>query len=451
MRRLLVAALGLFASAGPGWAAPGLADPEAGLLELVTPPETAAQLDLVDGLAFDPFGNLFAALEIPGPRGGLVLVDPETGRVTGLGGGISRADQVALLNLRDRLATLLVTSEVTPAATSQRLFATGVFYDADGRPHTVTLPASVSTPLAISNPEGLAVIESDGRFGAAGTVYVAEDLVGGRILRLEADRSAMSVLVGGLRRPEGLAFGDFGAAEEPALYAAETSLHRVIRIDPAGRVSPLGAPTEVGLTNPDNVEFGPDGFLYVTEDRPAPQSRIVRVAVDGTHEVFATGFGQAAGLAFHPETGDLYVAEQDFDRIWRVRFTREVAIDVRPRSRYNRVRPGTRSVLPVAILGSEELDTVEIDAASLAFGPGGAPPVHAPPHRVDLDRDGHTDLLLHFRVDASGLASGDAEVCLRGALLDGRPLRGCDAIATLPPRPPGPPPWALRAARVPGR
>lgn len=198
----------------------------------------------------------------------------------------------------------------------------------------------------------------------------------------------------------------------------------------------------MGLTFPDNVEFGPDGFLYVSEDRPAPASRIVRVGADGAHEVFATGFGQAAGLAFHPETGDLYLSEQDRDRIWRVRFAHEVALDVRPGSPRNRVRPGSRGVIPVAILGGEDLDVREVDLASLAFGPGGAPAAHGPEHLADLDGDGREDLLVHFRVDASGIAAGDGEVCVRGALLDGRPLRGCDAIETVPP---GLPPRGLRA------
>ena len=446
MRRLLVATLGLLAAAGPGRAAPELTDPEAGLLELVTPPGTTAQLDLVDGLAFDRFGHLFAALEIAGAAGGVALVDPGTGEVTPFAAGISRADQVALRSVLLQpdllVTTILVTSEVAPAATSQRLFAVGLSYDADGRPLALRPPIAIQTPLGVNNPEGLVVIESDGPFGAAGTLYVAEDVVGGRILRLDLGTRAMSILASGLRRPEGLAFGDFGGAAEPALYAAETALHRVIRIDADGSVSPVGAPTAVGLTFPDNVEFGADGMLYVTEDRPAPQSRIVRVASDGTHEVFATGFGQAAGLAFHPETGDLYVSEQDFDRIWRVRFTREVAVDVRPRSPRNRVRPGSHGVLPVAILGSEDLDVGEIGVASLAFGPDGAPVARGAGSLVDLDGDGYADLFLRFRVDASGIAPGDTEACLDGALLDGRPLRGCDAIETVPQ---GPPPRAVRA------
>jgi sugar lactone lactonase YvrE len=444
----VAAALGSLPAA-PAGAAPALVDPDAGLLELVTPPETAPRLDLVDGLAFDRLGNLFAALEIPGPFGGLALVAPDTGEVTPYAGGISRADQVALREvlLQPGLvaATLVVTSEVTPAATAQRLFSVGLAYDADGRPLAPRPAISLPTALAIGNPEGLVVLEAGGLYGSAGTLYVAEDLVGGRILRVDPASGATSVLASGLRRPEGLAFGDFGGAAEPALYAAETGLARAIRIGADGGVSTVGAPAAVGLVAPDNVEFGPDGFLYVTEDRPAPLSRILRIAADGTHEVFATGFGQAAGLAFQPQTGDLYVSEQDLDRIWRVRFRREVALDVRPGNPGNRIRPGSRGVVPVAILGSEILDVGEIDPASLGFGPHRAPAARVPGPPVDLDHDGHPDLRLLFRVEASGIAAGDAEACLDGALFDGRPLRGCGAIETVPPHPVPPGRGAARA------
>jgi len=98
MRTLLAVAVGLLAAAGPARAGPELADPGAGVLELVTPPETAAQLDRVDGLAFDPLGNLFAALGIPGYLGGVVVVDVEAGGVQLIAPRISRADQVAFRN-----------------------------------------------------------------------------------------------------------------------------------------------------------------------------------------------------------------------------------------------------------------------------------------------------------------------------------------------------------------
>jgi sugar lactone lactonase YvrE len=294
-----------------------LADPSAGVLELVTPdPAEQAKLDHTDGLAFDAFGNLFAVLEISGAGGGVVSVDKATGLVTVLVTGISRADQIAL----DASGDFLLTSEITPASSTARVYRLTVGYGAGNVPQAATTSASsVTTSLAVDNPEGLVVLPAAGPYGAAGDLYVAEDRNPGRILHVVPASGATSALASGLVRPEGMAFGDFGGALPPALYAAETSTHRVLRIDAAGTVSVFGNAAAVGLTFPDNLEFGPDGYLYVSEDRPAPASRIVRVAPDGTFEVFATGFGQAQGMVFDAD-GDLYLSEQDLDRIWRVRF-----------------------------------------------------------------------------------------------------------------------------------
>ena len=69
----LVAALSMCAAPLIAKAAPQLVDPSAGTLELVTPSlPDRANLDRIDGLAFDSFGNLFGALEISGSLGGVV-------------------------------------------------------------------------------------------------------------------------------------------------------------------------------------------------------------------------------------------------------------------------------------------------------------------------------------------------------------------------------------------
>lgn len=321
---LLIAALSICAAPGIAAAAPQLSDPSVGSLELVTlSAEDRAKLNRIDGLAFDSFGNLFGAVENSGVQGGVVYIDKFTGAVTRLVFGISRADQIALHPDGD----LLVTSEVTPASTSNRLFRVAVEYDEAGIPVSA-IRSSIATSQAINNPEGLVVLQEDGDFGLRGDAIVAEDRSPGRIARVALDSGTLIFLAAALRRPEGLALGDFAGMSEEALYAAETSDDNVLRIDANRVVTVFGNPAAVALRRPDNVEFGPDGFLYVSEDRSVPNSRILRVAADGTHSVFATGFGQAAGMVFDPESGDLYIAEQDFDRIWRVRFNPDaVAIE----------------------------------------------------------------------------------------------------------------------------
>lgn len=318
-------------------AGPVLTNPALGTIRLVA--TDASALDEIDGLAFDAYGNLFGTLEIDkdaggNPRGGLVYVDKLTGTITNLISDIDRADQIAFDPTSSTATTgrFYVTSESRGAAsTVDRLFRVEVSYNA-GLPQSVT-KASVATTTGLLGLEGLVVLEHDaGAYGSAGDIFVAEDspLAAVHGIAHITPAGVTTVLTPNgnpafnLNRPEGLAFGDFHGALAQALYAAETSRDRIVRIDPTGAVSIFGMPTAIGLESPDNVEFGPDGFLYVSEDRGSGLGRIIRIASDGTHSVFATGFNSPQGLAFDPASGDLYISEQGNQTIWRVSFATTV-------------------------------------------------------------------------------------------------------------------------------
>ncbi len=111
----------------------------------------------------------------------------------------------------------------------------------------------------------------------------------------------------------------------------------------------------------------------------------------------------------------------------------DVEIDVKPGSDSNSIRLTSRGVVPVAILGTTTFDVADVDATTLAFGPAGAVPVHSPPgHLLDVDGDGDTDLVAHFRVGDTGIAAGDTSACVTGSTTGGGSFEGCDAIRTLP-------------------
>jgi hypothetical protein len=110
-----------------------------------------------------------------------------------------------------------------------------------------------------------------------------------------------------------------------------------------------------------------------------------------------------------------------------------VGIDVVPEKRRNTLKPGRWELVPVAILGSPGFDVLQVDRASLAFGPSGAAPSNARGWRArDVNGDGHTDLVTFYRARETGLVEGDSRACLSGATVSGTAFEGCDAVDTAP-------------------
>ena len=81
-----------------------------------------------------------------------------------------------------------------------------------------------------------------------------------------------------------------------------------------------------------------------------------------------------------------------------------VAIDIDPKSAFNRIRPASTKAVPVAVLGDSDLDVTRVLCASLGFGPSQAEAIDC--EIEDVNDDGFDDLVAIFQINESGIACG---------------------------------------------
>jgi hypothetical protein len=209
-------------------------------------------------------------------------------------------------------------------------------------------------------------------------------------------------------------------------------------------VSDLDAPFLVG--HYEGPHQSTDHNLYVRDDYVFEANyseglRILRMGDLGSLEIEEVAFfdtfppGDQAGTVFGPwsvypffESGTVIVSDILLGLFVLQPHALEVlSAEIEIESP---IRPSSRGVITVKILGSDELHGHEIDPSSLVFGPAGAPLAHKNgPHREDVDGA----IVAHFRTLETGIAPGDPTACVTGETVGGIPLEGCDAVRTVPP------------------
>ena len=109
----------------------------------------------------------------------------------------------------------------------------------------------------------------------------------------------------------------------------------------------------------------------------------------------------------------------------------QALVDIKPGSYPNSINLKSRGVIPVAIITTDTFDATTVDPLSVEFGPNGAMESHGKGHIEDADADDDDDLVLHFRIQETGIACGDTSAVLRGKTFDGQLIEGSDLITTV--------------------
>ena len=112
----------------------------------------------------------------------------------------------------------------------------------------------------------------------------------------------------------------------------------------------------------------------------------------------------------------------------------EVGIDIKPGSAPNSINcTNDKGLIPVAILTTEDFDATTVDHTTVTFE--GASEKHVNifsgnprRHEEDVDGDGDTDLVFHFRLGDTDLTCDSTEGTLTGENFDGQAIGGTDTV-----------------------
>jgi uncharacterized delta-60 repeat protein len=109
----------------------------------------------------------------------------------------------------------------------------------------------------------------------------------------------------------------------------------------------------------------------------------------------------------------------------------QVTIDIKPGVFPNSINPKSRGVTPVAILTTAAFDATTVRPTTVRFGATGTEAAAVKSHLEDVDRDGDTDMILHFNTQNLGIHCGDTEGLLTGETVSGQAIEGSDSIKTV--------------------
>jgi Tol biopolymer transport system component len=189
---------------------------------------------------------------------------------------------------------------------------------------------------------------------------------------------------------------------------------------------------------PGDTNWGGEIFVH---DRQTGVTKRVSVASDGTEANNESGGPKISGnggfVAFDSwasnlvpgdtnEAADVFVACNPLSQHQFI----EIEIDIKPGSFPNSINPESSEVIPVAILTTDTLDATTVDPTTVLFGLTGTEAAPVQSALEDVDGDGDTDMILHFKTQDTDINCGDTSASLTGETFSGQAIEGSDSIQT---------------------
>ena len=167
------------------------------------------------------------------------------------------------------------------------------------------------------------------------------------------------------------------------------------------------------------------GSNYFGELNVGDWTDIIQVASGGIHTVGLRSDGTAVAVG-NNEYGQCNVYDWDLG-------VGEFSIfaDIKPSSFPNSINPKSKGKIPVAILTTDSFDATTVDPTKVLFGATGTEAASVHSALEDVDGDGDTDMIFHFKTQKTGIQCGDTSASLTGETFGGQAIAGADSIRTV--------------------
>jgi hypothetical protein len=160
-----------------------------------------------------------------------------------------------------------------------------------------------------------------------------------------------------------------------------------------------------------------------------------------TVRIFAAMFSTWAGVSYASATGDILDLEQTAGHFTIIAQSSNLlggygptamTIDIKPGDAKNIVRASSGRVIPVAILGSGDLNVTAINPRTIRLNGVDVMLVGKSDkslcHQTDINDDGYEDLVCDVRTTGFKVSEGEYKIILKASTYNGESLAGEDRI-----------------------